>query len=127
MILGLGNDIIEIERIKASIERHGSHILNRLFTPLEQEYCMKHKEPAVHFAGRFAAKEAFVKALGVGFGENISWLDIEIVNNERGKPLIKVSPSLQLLMGPSQVFLTISHCRGYATAVVIWSGLEHAQ
>lgn len=121
MILGVGNDIIEIERIRASIERFGERFLNRLFTANEQKYCLAHKDPAKNFAGRFAAKEAFVKALGTGFRKGVSWLDIEILNDAYGKPCITLSEPLKELTHPSQFSLSISHCRDYATAVIIWS------
>src|SRR5438477_181350 len=78
MIKGLGNDIIEIKRVREAIRRHGIHFLNRLFTQREQDYCYKYKDPDPHFAGRFAAKEAIAKALGTGFGAHLSWVDLEI-------------------------------------------------
>jgi holo-[acyl-carrier protein] synthase len=119
VILGIGNDIIEVERIKSAIEKYGSRFLDRLFTPEEQRYCLSHREPSKNFAGRFAAKEAFVKALGLGIGKEVSWLDIEILNDPHGKPLVRLSPRLNELTHPSQFLLSISHCRAYATAVVV--------
>ena len=95
LILGIGNDIIEIERIRASIDNHGYRLISRLFTTDEQDYCLKHKDPIPHFAGRFSAKEAVVKALGTGFGEHASWLDISIVNDPSGKPNVYFSSKLQ--------------------------------
>lgn len=120
-ILGVGNDIIEIERIQADIDRFGDKFLDRLFTAEEQKYCLSHKNPAKNFAGRFAAKEAFAKALGTGFRKGVSWLDIEILNDAQGKPCLSISGSLKELTEPSQFAVSISHCREYATAVVIWS------
>ncbi len=120
-ILGVGTDIIEIERIKNDIDRFGARFLDRLFTAEEQKYCLQHKESEKNFAGRFAAKEALVKAIGTGFREGISWLDIEILNDPHGKPHIEVSQRIMDWTSPSQFFLSISHCREYATAVVIWS------
>lgn len=112
---GLGSDIIEVERIEESIEKHGERFLDRLFTPQEQEYCLKYRDSARHFAGRFAAKEAIVKALGTGFGEEIGWLDIEILNDPKGKPIAKLKDFTGTLE------LTISHCKAYALAVAIWT------
>lgn len=120
-IIGVGNDIIEVERINGAILKFGSRFLDRLFTEKEQKYCLSHREPAKNFAGRFAAKEAFVKAIGTGIGKGVSWLDIEILNDPKGKPVIEISSSLKELTHPSQFFLSISHCRDYATAVVIWT------
>lgn len=119
-ILGIGNDIIEIERIKDSIDRHGYRLMSRLFTIKEQDYCLKHKDPVPHFAGRFAAKEAVVKALGTGFGEHASWLDIEILNDPAGKPHVHFSPKLQERLKKTALQISISHCKLYVTAVAIW-------
>lgn len=118
---GLGNDIIEIDRIRQSIERHGQHFLDRLFTPQEQEYCYKFKDPAPHFAGRFAAKEAIVKALGTGFGSEISWHDIEILGDERSKPIVTFSDAAKSRFHNPHVLVSISHCTTHATAVAIWT------
>jgi len=118
-ILGLGNDIIEVDRIRQAIDRQGQRFLDRLFTEREQAYCQKHSESERHFAGRWAAKEAIAKALGSGFGENASWLDIEIVNNDKGKPVVSLSPGLIARSGEMTVELSISHCRDYATAVAV--------
>ncbi len=121
MIKGIGNDIIEISRIKASIEKHGKRFLDRLFTTKEQEYCFKHKESARHFAGRFAAKEAIAKAFGTGFGLNMTWLDIEILNDEHGKPHVHLSEKLASLYDFPELKISISHCHEYATAFAILS------
>jgi holo-[acyl-carrier protein] synthase len=119
MILGIGNDIIEVKRIAQSIQRHGSRFLDKLFTSFEQKYCLKYREPERHFAGRFAAKEAIAKALGTGFGEDVHWLDIEILNNDLGKPIVKFDNQLLLRYGKIEIQLSISHCREYATAVAL--------
>lgn len=123
-ILGIGNDIIEIERIRLAIERFGKRFLNRIFTSQEQEYCLSHKEFYRHFAGRFAAKEAIAKALGSGFSLGLEWTDIEILKNEKGKPIACFSPKIEGLMESlkdSQILISISHCHEYATAFAVWS------
>lgn len=112
---GLGSDIIEVERIEASIQKHGARFLDRLFTPEEQAYCNLFRDAARHYAGRFAAKEAIAKALGTGFGDHLSWLDIEILNDEQGKPI----PHLPERLLKGTLELTISHCKAYALAVAI--------
>lgn len=119
MIHGIGTDIIEIKRIEHAIERYGVRFLDRIYTADEQEYCLRHRESARHFAGRFAAKEAVVKALGTGFGNGVSWLDIEIVNDRQGKPEVILSDALQSILGPFSVMISLSHCRDYATAFAI--------
>lgn len=120
-ILGIGNDIIEVDRIKYNIERYQKRFLNRVFTPYEQEYCLKRKEPSLHFAGRFAAKEAVVKALGTGFSQGLTWIDIEIRNNEKGKPYVFLTPALTALFNSLNLLISISHCHDYATAFAIWT------
>lgn len=120
MSKGLGSDIIEIERIEASIHNHGKRFLDRIFTALEQEYCKKHRDAARHYAGRFAAKEAIVKAFGTGVSESISWLDIEISNDLHGKPCVAFSDKVNSLFNTPRIQLSISHCKNYALAVAIW-------
>ena len=120
-ILGIGNDIIEIERIRKSMKAHGARFLSKLFSTKEQEYCLKHRDAAIHFAGRFSAKEAIVKALGTGFGEQASWLDIEILNEESGKPYVYFSSSIQKKLADTKMHISISHCKLYATAFAIWT------
>lgn len=119
MIQGLGNDIIEIERMQKAIDRQGQRFLDRIFTPAEQQYCKRHNKAARHFAGRFAAKEAILKALGTGLRQGISWLDIEIINDGNGKPCATLSPVLQVHFGQPLIFISISHCQTYATAVAV--------
>ena len=120
MIKGLGNDLIEIERIRKSIERHEAHFLNRLFTKKEQDYCCQFKDPVPSFAGRFAAKEAISKALGVGFGSTLSWLDLEILNDSRGKPVVHFLDTAMKEFQNPVVLVSISHSKGHASAVAIW-------
>ena len=119
-ILGIGNDIIEVERIRKSMESHGLRFLAKLFTTKEQDYCLKHKDPVPHFAGRFSAKEAVVKALGTGFGEHASWLDIEILNDPSGKPCVHFSSRLEEKISVTQIQVSISYCQLYVTAFAIW-------
>ena len=119
-ILGIGNDVVEIERIRKSIDTHGLRILSKLFTTKEQDYCLKHKDPIPHFAGRFCAKEAIVKALGTGFGEHASWLDFEILNEPSGKPTVHFSKMMETRLKGTTVMVSISHCQLYVTAFAIW-------
>lgn len=120
-VRGIGNDLVEISRIRASVERHGNHFLDRLFTRQEQDYCCRYRDPAPHFAGRFAAKEAIVKALGTGFGAHAQWHDIEILNDDQGKPIAHLSERLQKYLGISAtVLVSISHDAHYATAVALF-------
>jgi holo-[acyl-carrier protein] synthase len=120
-MIGIGNDIIEISRIREVMGRQGQRFLDRVFTKKEQQYCLKHKEPERHFAGRFAAKEAIAKALGSGLKDGLSWLDIEILNDSQGKPVATLSPAISERLNKPQILLSISHCKEYATAVALLS------
>jgi holo-[acyl-carrier protein] synthase len=122
---GLGNDIIEIERLRQSIERQGEPFLNRLFTKKELDYCRKFQDPVPHFAGRFAAKEAIVKAFGTGFVAKVQWHDIEVLNDKSGKPVVFLSTALQERFEQPHIIVSISHCIEYATAVAIWMATNH--
>ncbi len=125
MIVGLGTDIVEISRIGQMIERHGDTFLNRVFTETENEYCGSKKNKEQHYAGRWAAKEAVMKTLGTGFIKGIGWKDIEIINLKSGKPTIVISGGVKLHaaeMGITEILITISHSREFATATAIALG-----
>lgn len=121
MTNGVGNDIIEVARIRNVLTRHPQRFLDRVFTITEQTYCLRKKDPVLHLAARFAAKEAVVKSVGTGFTQGLSWLDIEIVNNSNGKPIVNFSPFAKKLFANTKIELSISHCHKYATAVAISS------
>lgn len=121
MIVGIGTDIVEIARLAKSLENIKEHC----FTALEIAYAEKFRDSVPHFAGRWAAKEAFAKALGTGFGESCAWLELEIANDCKGKPEIGISgTALQTFtaLGGKTVHLSISHEKNYATAFVIIEG-----
>ena len=115
-----GTDIIEIERIKKSIERIGRPFINRIFTPNEIRYCeSKNNVKYQHYAARFAAKEAIFKAISKALGDkfSIGWKNAEIVNDENGRPNVKfIDINIE---GLKEIDITISHCKTYATATVI--------
>lgn len=119
MVQNIGNDIIEVARIKKAWIRHGERFLNKIFTKKEQAYCLSKKAfPERHLAGRFAAKEAISKALGSGIGL-ISWTDLEIINDPAGRPVVWLSNHAKELFNQPQIHISISHCHEYATAVAI--------
>lgn len=120
MILGVGTDIIEVDRIRKIIDRYQRRFLDRIFTENELLYCFEYKQPYERFAARFAAKEAVVKALGTGF-HGINWLDIEIVNDLSGKPTVKLSQAINSRFNFPDIKISISHCHAYATAFAVWS------
>lgn len=119
-IKGLGNDIIEVDRIRQAIDRHGSPIIEKIFTVKERDYCLKYSNPPERFAGRFAAKEAVSKALGTGIGNHISWHDIEIINDKNGKPILILSDNIKIKFKNPKIVISLSHTSTYATAVAIW-------
>jgi holo-[acyl-carrier protein] synthase len=122
MIVGLGTDIVEIERIRGMLDRHGDHFRDRCFTPQEVEYAQRHRDSAVRFAGRWAAKEAVVKALGTGFVQGITFHDVEVIPLDSGQPSVRLTggaADIAAGLGISEIKLTISHAREYATAVAI--------
>jgi len=126
LIIGCGIDLVKIERIEKIIKRWGNNFTSRIFTPLERDYCEKKKDNKYQsYAGKFAAKEALLKALGLGL-RGANWKEIEIKNDELGQPLIDTSGKLKniaLAKGVSKYFITISHTKEYAIAQVILESL----
>jgi holo-[acyl-carrier protein] synthase len=120
IIRGLGHDILEIERFRKTFKTHGDRLIQRIFTPREQTYCLKYSDPIPHFAARFSAKESIVKALGTGIGETVSWLDIEIINDEKGKPNVHLSEKLNTHFKHPHLMLSMSHCDHYVSTVAIF-------
>lgn len=113
----IGIDLIEIERIAELFSKDDAII--KIFTDKEAAYCKKYRDCFTHFAGRWAAKEAIAKALGIGFGKELSFLDIEILPDHSGKPICHPSSKLLHLIGDSQIELSITHCKNYAAAVAL--------
>ena len=123
MIVGLGVDITEVDRIAAAIARYGRAFLQRIFTSSEIAYCEKHRNRAERFAGRFAAKEAAMKALGTGWARGVRWVDIEVVREPSGKPTLKLSGASREIadrLGVKSIALTITHSGNTALAQVIF-------
>jgi holo-[acyl-carrier protein] synthase len=122
MILGTGIDIIEVARIRSSIERFGERFLQRILRADEISYCFSFKAPAPHVAARFAAKEAISKAFGTGIGRQLAWQDMEIRREESGKPFVDLhGAGLKLLSerGGKLVHVSLTHTENYAAAVAI--------
>ena len=123
MIYGIGVDLVKVARIAAALERHGDRFLNRIFTPREIEYCRGKARTASMLALRFAAKEAFSKALGVGLRRNgIRWREVEVVPNPMGKPEFFVTGRAAELCeeaGITNMHLTLTDEAELALAVVV--------
>jgi holo-[acyl-carrier protein] synthase len=118
-VIGIGTDIIECARIAKMIEKHGELFLNRVYTHNEIAYCSCRKSANQHYAGRWAAKEAVLKALGTGWAQGIQWTDVEVANEIGGRPHIELTGQAKVIsqqMGIREVLISISHCRGYAIA-----------
>lgn len=127
MIVGLGTDIVEVVRIGEMIERHGELFLQRVYTEQEIKYCQRHKEAIQHYAGRWAAKEAVMKTLGTGFTKGVGWKNIEVSNQQSGRPVILLTGgagNVARHLGIDEVLISISHCRAYATATAV--AIQHA-
>jgi holo-[acyl-carrier protein] synthase len=119
ILMGIGTDIIECERIGKMIDKHGETFLARVFTQGEIDYCSGRKAANQHFAGRWAAKEAVLKALGTGWAHGIQWTDVEVLNQQGGKPNVNLrgrAHEICLQQGISEMMISISHCRNYAVA-----------
>jgi holo-[acyl-carrier protein] synthase len=123
LIVGLGLDISEIDRIETALTRHGTAILQRLYTAQEIAYCESHKNKFERYAGRFAAKEAGMKALGTGWRRGVRWRDLEVVRQPSGKPTLQLAGvALQIAngLGVKNISLTITHSGNLALAEVIF-------
>lgn len=127
MIFGIGTDIVGIPRFDRFVAEQNNGLFARLFTERERSYCAARARAGQHYALRFAAKEAYLKALGTGLRDGISWLDLEVVNNELGRPDLMVTgkaAQISAAAGVGRVFLSLSHDAGCAVATVV---LERAE
>ena len=123
MIVGLGVDISEIDRIEAAIRRHGRAFLERVFAPQEIAYCERHRGSAERYAARFAAKEATMKALGTGWRLGVRWVDIEVVREPSGRPTIELRGAARQhadRLGVSRIHVSLTHSGNLAFAEVIF-------
>jgi len=121
MIVGLGIDIIELDRIRFSLERYGKRFIRHVLTGAEWDYCRQFKTPVPEVAARFAAKEAFSKAIGTGITRGVVWRDIEVIKDRGKPPRIRVKgKALEHAnrLGVSNIHLSLTHAEKYAAAVV---------
>src|SRR5215469_3557077 len=125
MIVGMGIDIAEVGRIRAVIQTQGERFLRRVYTSEEAAYCEQFKNKFEHYAGRFAAKEAAMKALGTGWSRGVRWVDVEIVRQRGGRPFVLVRGEAKKIadrMGVKNIALSITHTAEQAFAEVIFEG-----
>ena len=123
MILGIGIDVIQNDRIRESLEKFGDRFINRIYTEGEQQYCKKCANPAIHFAARFAAKEAAFKALGTGWAAGVKWKDVEVERLASGKPELHLhGEALERAksMGAARFHVSLTHDQLVSVAVVIF-------
>ena len=126
----VGTDIVPVGRIAALMRDRGATFLERWFTAREIDYCSGKAVPSRHFAARFAAKEAVVKALPLAWDGPLPWGSIEIVNDRRGAPVVTLSGALleaATLAGVGEIKVSLSHCDEYATAVAFVAAAGHVR
>lgn len=120
MVIGIGVDIIEIDRIKDSVDRFGEHFLNKIYTKKELEYCLSKSNKYQHLAARFAAKEAVAKALATGWNKEFRWQNIEITNEPNGMPVVELSGKLKFFLSEDKSLkISMSHSRDYVVCMAI--------
>ena len=125
MILGVGIDIIEVARVKASYDRFGDRFLNRLLLADEIAYCLSNKQPAPFIAARFAAKEAISKAFGTGIGAQLGWQDMEVRRRDSGEPYVVLhdaGPALFAARKAKRLLVSLSHTQNYAAVTAVLEG-----
>lgn len=124
-VRGVGTDIIEVSRIEEMIQRHDETFLQRVYTAHEIQYCRQRKAAAQHYAGRWAAKEAALKALGTGWARGIKWTDLEVSNEPGGRPRLTLQGAARDYaeqLGIEEMKISISHCKAFAVALVVAVG-----
>ncbi len=122
MIIGIGTDIIELSRLSSVLDKHYHSFLHRIYTEQERNTAKKFAHPLSFFGGRWAAKEAIAKALGVGFGRRCGWKDINIENDHTGKPVVFLhgkGAETSKLLGVTRIHVSISHERSMACATAV--------
>jgi holo-[acyl-carrier protein] synthase len=129
MVIGMGIDLVDLDRIRSVWERHGERFERRLLRPQERDYCLSLPDPVPSMAARFAAKEAMSKALGTGIGAELGWLDMEVVRSPAGVPGFRLHDKALTLAegrGIRFIHLSLTHSRTTAAAVVVLEGVAAA-
>ncbi len=124
-ILGIGVDLVEVERIQHSLDRFGERFMKRVFTEGEIAYCQSMRFPAYHFAARFAAKEAVSKAFGTGIGKAMGWRDIDVHKKESGEPFLVLyggADNLARVRHMKSSWISLSHTDHHAMAMIVLEG-----
>jgi len=122
MIYGIGIDLVENIRMEKIINKWGTKFLTRIFSIGEIKYCGKHANSSTHYGARFAAKESFLKALGIGLGMGVKLSDIEVINDEKGKPVLVLCGEAKTQIEKrkiTEIHLSLTHTQKYSTAMVL--------
>lgn len=122
MIYGIGIDLVENIRMEKIVKKWGPKFISRIFSEKEIEYCSKHANSAIHYSARFAAKESFLKSLGIGLGKGVKLSDIEVVNDKNGKPSLSLCEEAKTQVEKRKIIkihLSLTHTKKYSTAIVI--------
>ena len=117
-IYSIGIDLIEIERIEKLLDRYGDKFMKRIFTEVEIEYCSKKKDKG-SFAARFATKEAVFKATGLGLAKGMTWKDVEVINDDRGKPEVRLYGKTAELLANKTIHISISHSKDASISIIV--------
>ncbi|MEM1085549.1 MAG: holo-ACP synthase [Verrucomicrobiota bacterium] len=118
-LFGIGIDVVEVDRIESSMSEFGDRFAEKVFTAGERAYCDSQRRSGLHYAARFAAKEAVAKAFGTGIGKDLGWLDMEIVRKESGEPELVLSGAGRAFAdqeGITEVKISLTHAKHYAAA-----------
>ena len=122
MICGIGIDLVENSRLEKIIEKWGIKFFKRVFSAGEIQYCGKHIRSSTHYGARFAAKESFLKALGIGLGMGVKLSDIEVIHDKNGKPILALCGGAKVQIEKrkiTKIHLSLTHTKKYATAIVL--------
>lgn len=123
MIVGMGIDVAEVDRIRTVVEAQAERFLKRVYTPAEVAYCEQFKNKYERYAGRFAVKEAAMKALGTGWSRGVRWVDVEVVRQRGGRPTLELKGEAKNIadrMGVKHIAVSITHTSAQAFAQVIF-------
>ena len=129
-LFGIGIDVVEVSRVERSIAEFGDKFLDRVFTKREQDYCQKQKRRVIHYAARFAAKEAVSKAFGTGIGKDMGWLDLEVVRKSSGEPEVILSGRAKEFAEEKRIGdikVSLTHAEHYAAANAVILACSHKE
>ena len=121
-IIGIGLDLVRVDRVRTAAERWKDRFINRVFTETERRYCFERSSPYASLAARFAVKEAVLKALGTGWSQGIRWVDIEVRNDSSGRPSAKIGGRTEQLLrerGATSIHISLSHDGDYAVGEAV--------